>query len=156
MSWPCSTGTPPTASRPTLEKALDPEGVMVHSGFELSNGDWGTSVSRAAGREFLLYQKRDPLGSHATWRDRLSADAVRNPVIAELIAQCQRCGNVVTIEIGGSPTRWVISHRDITRDERLTWRHRQCRGRLRFHGKLPKQRPTRIVLEGDPGPGRPG
>jgi hypothetical protein len=84
------------------------------------------------------------------WRDRLSADALRNPVIADLVAHCQRCGDTLAVEIGGDAARWVVRHSRIARDERGVWRHTGCGGALRFYGRLPEPRPERI--SGDRGP----
>ena len=83
-----------------------------------------------------------------TWRDRLSADALRNPVIAEVMARCERCGDSSVVEIGGNPGKWWIRSSRIARDEQAVWRHTGCNGRMRFYGRLPEWLPERIVSEG--------
>lgn len=88
-------------------------------------------------------------GLREVWSDRLSADRLRNRVLAELTAQCRTCGADLSVEITGSSYRWYVNHLDITRDDDGDWRHAgRCRGQLRFLGKLPPMCPHRIILNG--------
>jgi hypothetical protein len=88
-------------------------------------------------------------GLREIWRDRLSADALRHPVIAELVARCERCGDSQVVEIGGHPGRWWIRNSRIARDETAVWRHTGCGGRLRFYGWLPEPEPERFASDGE-------
>lgn len=79
------------------------------------------------------------------WRDRLSADALRNPVLADLVAHCDRCGDTLAAEVGGSAARWAIRHSRAARDEQGVWRHTRCGGRLQVYGRVPQSVPEAVV-----------
>lgn len=91
-------------------------------------------------------RERDLQGAlREIWRDRLSADALRNPVVAELVARCDRCGDSLAVEVGGRAPHWVVRHSRIAQDERAVWRHTGCGGRLHFYGQLPQTVPEAVV-----------
>lgn len=81
------------------------------------------------------------------FRDRMSADALRNPVLADLVARCERCGDSSVVEIGCRGEKWFIRSSRIARDEQAVWRHTGCAGRMRFYGRLPEWVPERIVSD---------
>lgn len=93
-----------------------------------------------------LTGEKDPFGLRETWRDRLSADVVRNPLIADLVGQCEWCKATFAVPIGGTERTWVIKSSSVDRGPD-GWRHTKCTGHLRLLGTLPAYRPRRIVLE---------
>lgn len=87
------------------------------------------------------------------WSDRMSRDAVRTNLVAELTAHCDRCQGSFFFEITGDRDRWFIQDRRVDRDQAGRWTHGApdgrpaCRGELRLAGVLPTRRPKRILLE---------
>lgn len=91
-------------------------------------------------------------GLHEIWADRLGVDAVRNPIIAELRAHCERCSTSFLFELRAHSDRWYIDDRRIGRVDG-GWIHRPpgppCWGQLTITGSIPAGAPRRIVQSSD-------
>lgn len=80
--------------------------------------------AEAEGAEKARVRERDvqaALGE--VWRDRLSTDALRSPVLVDLVAHCNRCVDTLAAEMSGSAARWAVRHGRIARADRGIRRH---------------------------------
>jgi len=90
-------------------------------------------------------------GLDDVWTDRLGMESIRNRVLAELVARCDRCGANLFIDITGTRARWHIDDSRVGKDEHGRLRHgdpRQgkCGGFLRLHGPAPAHRPRHLLV----------